>query len=172
MIQLLCMKKSKKGFTLAEMLIVVAIIGILVAIAALAISNSLERAREAVDLANIKSAFSELTEYVINNNDSDLPAYINKKTGYYYTYVKVTQKQKNWQSKNIELSNGKAVVNGATINADFSKNTDRAYKITVYTNTTEERTNIYLVNLMTISNTNSVHKNDMYFKTNEYVRER
>lgn len=41
--------KSDRGFTLAELLIVVAIIGVLVAIAIPIFTSQLERSREAVD---------------------------------------------------------------------------------------------------------------------------
>lgn len=52
------MKKllNKKGFTLMEMLIVVAIIVILVAISIPAFSDSLNSAKEAADAANFRSA--------------------------------------------------------------------------------------------------------------------
>ena len=47
---------NKKGFTLMEMLIVVAIIVILVAISIPAFSNSLDSAKKATDAANFRSA--------------------------------------------------------------------------------------------------------------------
>ncbi|MBQ9492144.1 MAG: prepilin-type N-terminal cleavage/methylation domain-containing protein, partial [Oscillibacter sp.] len=54
------MKKwNKGGFTLAELLIVVAIIAILVAIGIPAFSTAMERSREAVDLANMRAAYAE-----------------------------------------------------------------------------------------------------------------
>ena len=54
------MKKTNQGgFTLAELLIVVAIIGILVAIAIPTFKNQIERSREAVDLSALRSAYSE-----------------------------------------------------------------------------------------------------------------
>ena len=46
--------KSDRGFTLAELLIVVAIIGVLVAIAIPIFTSQLERSREAVDLSDVK----------------------------------------------------------------------------------------------------------------------
>ena len=55
------LKINKKGFTLAELLIVVAIIGVLVAISIPIFTSQLEKAREATDLANIRAAYSELT---------------------------------------------------------------------------------------------------------------
>ena len=53
-------KNNKKGFTLAELLIVVAIIAVLVAIAIPVFSAQLEKSREATDLANIRSAYAEV----------------------------------------------------------------------------------------------------------------
>ena len=53
-------KMNKKGFTLAELLIVVAIIAVLVAIAIPVFSSQLEKSREATDLANIRSAYAEV----------------------------------------------------------------------------------------------------------------
>lgn len=52
------MKQSRKGFTLAELLIVVAIIGVLVAISIPIFNNQLEKSREATDLANLRSAYA------------------------------------------------------------------------------------------------------------------
>ena len=52
------MKKNNKGFTLAELLIVVAIIAVLVAIAIPVFTTQLEKSREATDIANVRSAYS------------------------------------------------------------------------------------------------------------------
>lgn len=49
-------KDSKKGFTLMEMLIVVAIIAILVAVSIPVFTSQLEKARDAADQANERSA--------------------------------------------------------------------------------------------------------------------
>lgn len=59
--------RKKKGFTLAELLIVVAIIGVLVAIAIPVFNSSLEKSREATDLANIRGAYAEVTVNAIND---------------------------------------------------------------------------------------------------------
>ncbi len=62
-------KNNKKGFTLAELLIVVAIIAVLVAIAIPVFTTQLEKSREATDLANIRSAYAELmSDYLVNGN--------------------------------------------------------------------------------------------------------
>ena len=61
------MKKNNKGFTLAELLIVVAIIAVLVAIAIPVFTAQLEKSREATDLANVRSAYAEVVAAFIND---------------------------------------------------------------------------------------------------------
>ena len=51
---------KNKGFTLAELLIVVAIIGVLVAISIPILSSQLEKSRRAVDLSNARNIESTL----------------------------------------------------------------------------------------------------------------
>ena len=60
-------KTNKKGFTLAELLVVVAIIAVLVAISIPIFTTQLEKSRDAVTLSNIRAAYAqaqtaELTE--------------------------------------------------------------------------------------------------------------
>ena len=50
---------NKKGFTLMEMLIVVAIIAVLVAIAIPTFNGALTKSKEAADVANIRAAYAE-----------------------------------------------------------------------------------------------------------------
>ena len=58
------MKKSK-GFTLAELLIVVAIMAVLVGVAIPVFGSQLEKAREATDEANIRTEYAEaVTAYL------------------------------------------------------------------------------------------------------------
>ena len=59
------MKKNNKGFTLAELLIVVAIIAVLVAIAIPVFTGQLERSREATDAANVRSAYAEVVTHYL-----------------------------------------------------------------------------------------------------------
>ena len=54
-------KMNKKGFTLIEMLVVIAIIAILVAIVIPTVGSATEKAKEAADAANIRAAVAEVT---------------------------------------------------------------------------------------------------------------
>lgn len=61
--------RGRKGFTLMEMLIVVAIIAVLVAIMIPTMTTSLERARVATDEANIRSAYAEaMASYLLDTD--------------------------------------------------------------------------------------------------------
>ena len=66
------LKKDKKGFTLMEMLIVVAIIAILVAIAIPTFSNALTRAKVSADKANVRAYYAEVTAaYMLEEKAAD-----------------------------------------------------------------------------------------------------
>lgn len=80
----------ERGFTMAELLIVVAIIAVLVAIAIPVFSAQLEKSREAVDLANTRSAYAALQSTKIEGTfpdgssarDSDVFMYIYTGSGF------------------------------------------------------------------------------------------
>ena len=59
--------KNSKGFTLMEMLIVVAIIAVLIAIAIPTFTTSLNKARVATDEANIRSGYASLMAEILTN---------------------------------------------------------------------------------------------------------
>ncbi len=61
-------KNNNKGFTLAELLIVVAIIAVLVAIAIPIFTNQLEKAREATDIANIRDVYAEIAVAMLTDD--------------------------------------------------------------------------------------------------------
>ena len=62
---------NKKGFTLAELLIVVAIIAVLVAIAIPVFSTSLSKAEQAVEDANLRAAKAEATVAYLEGQYND-----------------------------------------------------------------------------------------------------
>lgn len=74
--------KRTKGFTLAELLIVVAIIAVLVAISIPILSSQLEKSRRAVDLSNARNICSALTNAMnsgticFNNKDATLVVFV------------------------------------------------------------------------------------------------
>ena len=71
-----------------EMLIVIAIVAVLISVAVPVLSSQLERSREAVDLANVRSAYAQVsTEALLGN--TGVPVTVNLK-----------QKQAGWQSAN------------------------------------------------------------------------
>ncbi|MGY3724836.1 prepilin-type N-terminal cleavage/methylation domain-containing protein [Granulicatella balaenopterae] len=61
--------KNKKGFTLAELLVVVAIIGVLVAIAIPVFNGQLQKAKDARDIANIRSGISICYEEYLSSGE-------------------------------------------------------------------------------------------------------
>ena len=69
------MKKNNKGFTLAELLIVVAIIAVLVAIAIPVFTSQLEKSRDAASIANIRSAYAEAQVCLLAGEDSGNATY-------------------------------------------------------------------------------------------------
>lgn len=68
------MKKTlhnKKGFTLAELLIVVAIIAVLVAIAIPIFTSQLEKSRDAVTVSNMRAAYAQAAAAKLTGNDAN-----------------------------------------------------------------------------------------------------
>ena len=75
------MKKNNKGFTLAELLIVVAIIAVLVAIAIPIFTAQLEKSRDATSIANVRSAYAEAQASYLSEVGSDSNVTVNKTNG-------------------------------------------------------------------------------------------
>ena len=73
--------KENRGFTLVEMLIVVAIIAVLIAVSIPMVNASMEKARHAVDDANFRNA-AALANIILIQDGID--AAQNKSLSYYY----------------------------------------------------------------------------------------
>lgn len=58
---------NKKGFTLMEMLIVVAIIAVLVAIAIPTFNGALTKAKESADVANVRATYADCQIDMLTN---------------------------------------------------------------------------------------------------------
>ena len=108
------MKKlnTKAGFTLAELLIVVAIIAVLVAIAIPVFTSQLEKSRESTDAANIRNAYAEILVKVLENPTTFSPG-----TTYDFT---VQQKQAGWQNTDVKTSLEALETNGGSNIGDLA----------------------------------------------------
>ena len=74
-------KTNKKGFTLAELLVVVAIIAVLVAIAIPIFTTQLEKARQSTDAANCRALYAEaMTASLENNGEGTKAAVVSQAT--------------------------------------------------------------------------------------------
>ena len=131
------MKKNNKGFTLAELLIVVAIIAVLVAIAIPIFTSQLEKAREATDAANARSAYAEVMALAISGEsvaaDKNMGAYTIKATtgtegSFVYTAtIPCKQMQDGWQNTSINNIAGQTPPTGVgaskTITVTYTQST-------------------------------------------------
>ena len=109
-------KNNKKGFTLAELLIVVAIIAVLVAIAIPIFTNQLEKSREATDAANIRDVYAEVAVAMLTDGlDQDgatasvggltaTTAVSNSGITVTVDEFPVAQKVDNWQTGSINVA--------------------------------------------------------------------
>ncbi len=96
------MKKSKKGFTLTELIVVVAILGVLATVATPLFADQIKNAKDTTDKANAKTMENILKVYVAGGKDAPADATAAKKvitdnigsvpliqnTGNFYNYDK------------------------------------------------------------------------------------
>lgn len=113
--------KNKKGFTLMEMLIVVAIIAILIAIAIPTFASSLNKARVATDEANIRSGYASVMVEVLDKTTQDAGATGDKATVTYYlqkdgSVVSESKENKNAYECQGNPSEAKISIGGVEVN--------------------------------------------------------
>lgn len=117
--------RLQKGFTLAELLIVVAIIAVLVAVAIPVFNSQLEKSREATDLANVRSAYAEMMTAAITEDKTaaynGAPIY-DATTGSYAVVVSLKQQKDGWQSP-VPITIG-----GVTSGPDGGSNADLTWR--------------------------------------------
>ena len=103
-------ERGNKGFTLMEMLIVVAIIAVLVAIAIPVFTSQLEKSREGTDAANIRNAYAENMVAILEDPDS-----ATMRT----SKVSFQQQQDGWQNTDISDSLSKLSKTNTDTNGDL-----------------------------------------------------
>lgn len=111
-------RKDKKGFTLAELLVVVAIIGVLVAISIPIFTSQLEKAREATDAANIRAAYAEVAAAQLTGATADEGSVTVTGANGVYTYtaeVTAHQKVAGWQGTDFSSTGNE--IGGQTVTA-------------------------------------------------------
>ena len=106
--------RNSRGFTLAELLITVAIIGVLVAISIPVFASQMEKSREATDLSNVRAAYAEVMAEAITENME-----------YQEKTVPLKQKQDDWQSADSVTIGGITHAKGEE-DTDHWKGTPRA----------------------------------------------
>ena len=120
-------KRNQKGFTLAELLIVVAIIAVLVAIAIPVFSAQLEKSRQATDLANLRAAYAQAATAAIDDATSapGPVVMVHNDTGFTkFTDAKIGSTSVSANSTLSQCKKGDSIsvsVDGAGV-ATFSKN--------------------------------------------------
>ena len=96
-------KLNKKGFTLAELLVVVAIIGVLVAVSIPIFTSQLEKSRDAVSIANIRAAYAEAASaYLTESDGGNATVDLTAKTAT-VTNVALKGTQSGWSGLDSEL---------------------------------------------------------------------
>ncbi|SDE73603.1 prepilin-type N-terminal cleavage/methylation domain-containing protein [Eubacterium pyruvativorans] len=117
-------KVNKKGFTLAELLIVVAIIAVLVAISIPIFTSQLEKSRDATDEANVRSAIAEVTAAVLSDDKKDSGnGDVTYKDGTYTMIVKATGQKAGWSGaadENTKIKIGGIEVAPATVGGQWT----------------------------------------------------
>ncbi len=105
-------RSSKKGFTLAELLIVIAIIAILIAIMFPVFGAQINKARAAAELANVRAKYSELVADAMLGNGNDLTTEV---TGVSISFADLQSAETYGEKTYISISQDAAT---AAVNSD------------------------------------------------------
>lgn len=124
-------KENRKGFTLSELLVVVAIIAVLVAIAIPVFSAQLHKSKVGADWANVRAYYGEIqSDYVATGKYND--------------------KVKNYYDQGFDW-NSITFLNGQNVKLEagyygVSRNEDKGYWITYYCNDGHDECSLELKN--------------------------
>lgn len=111
--------RDRKGFTLAELLIVVAIIAVLVAISIPIFTSQLHKAKVATDWANLRAYYAEIQADYIS-------------TGEYNDKVPDAYEDNNWAHREIDFLDGNKVKMKAGYFAVTREQSGKGYQISYY----------------------------------------
>lgn len=103
--------QEDQGFTVAELLIVVAIIAVLVGVAIPAFGSQLEKSREAADAANIRSAYAQVRTAMISDDQSAASGW-SEAGRHWELKVDLLQKARGWESSQLEATLDSLCTNG------------------------------------------------------------
>ena len=130
------MKKNNKGFTLAELLIVVAIIAVLVAIAIPVFTSQLEKSRDATSVSNLRAGYAEIMTCVITGTEGQTRVNGPAKGGagtYTVPVVIKSQVADDWSGVDDELPFTAPTDPGSPNNMTLSLTVDAAGTVTAAT---------------------------------------
>ena len=130
------MKKNNRGFTLAELLIVVAIIAVLVAIAIPVFTSQLEKSRDATSVSNLRAGYAEIMTCVIAGTDGQTRVTGEAKGGagtYTVPVVIKSQVANDWSGVDDELPFTAPTDPGSPASMTLSLTVDAAGTVTAAT---------------------------------------
>jgi type IV pilus assembly protein PilA len=112
-------KKNRKGYTLTELIVVVAILGILAAVGAPMILNQISTARTNADAANAKQISNAFKIYAANNTVSESQSGVTSAVKANLKTIPTAQGDDKFWAVNIET--GECMATGSAINTITNK---------------------------------------------------
>lgn len=127
-------RENKKGFTLAELLVVVAIVAILVAISVPIFTTQLGKARRATNQANMRAAkVAAISQYLTDGYDGEQKTYVYSIEAGTVTLASNSFKKTDYTIKTIDEAATNKVYNGIAVEVKAASSTKEDGDATVVT---------------------------------------